>query len=116
MAPEARLVMSGGAGGELTPAADVWSFGVCIGQALLHGEYPAPLPAPGTAAALTPQPAVVAVPYPDAAIAAAEAPRALAAVYRACLSRQPAQRPRFDALVEELERAAKAFCAGQRDA
>jgi ankyrin repeat protein/serine/threonine protein kinase len=114
MAPEARLVMSGGIGGELTPAADVWSFGVCIGQALLHGEYPAPLPAPGTAAAMSPASAAL-QPYNDAAIAAAEAPRALAAIYRACLSRQPAQRPRFDALVEELERASKAFCAGQRD-
>ena len=55
------------------------------------------------------------MPYADAAIAAAEAPRALAAVYRACMARVPTQRPRFDALVEELERAAKAFCAGQRD-
>lgn len=105
MAPEARQVLAGAGGGELTPAADVWSFGVCIGQALMRGEYPAP---PGSLA-----PGSLQVqPFSPQEIGASDGPRALQAVYRACLVTLPTQRPRFDLLVEELQRAAKELCAG----
>ena len=99
MAPEARAVLLGGGGGELTPLADVWSFGVCLGTALMRGDYPAPPPTQA--------------PYPLPALGACDAPEALMAIYRLCVQPQPQARPRFDALVAELERAAKALCAGQ---
>lgn len=99
MAPEARAVLLGGGGGELTPLADVWSFGVCLGTALMRGDYPAPPPTQA--------------PYPLPALGACDAPKALMAIYRLCVQPQPQARPRFDALVAELERAAKALCAGQ---
>ena len=99
MAPEARAVLQGGGGGELTPLADVWSFGVCLGTALMRGDYPAPPPTQA--------------PYPLPALGACDSPKALMAIYRLCVQPQPQARPRFDALVAELERAAKALCAGQ---
>jgi hypothetical protein len=99
MSPEARAVLSGGGGGEISPAADVWSYGVCLGTAIMRGEYPAPPP--------------TTAPYPLPNLSACDAPRALTAVYRLCTQPQPQSRPRFEDLVRELERAAKALCAGQ---
>jgi len=46
-------------------------------------------------------------------VEAADAPAGLAALVRGCLSREPSARPRFDALLLELEAQAKAYCAGQ---
>ena len=105
LAPEARRLMAGAAGGELTPQADVYSFGVMLAQALLRGDSPTH-PAEGGGGD-------GAAPYAMDRVEAADAPAGLAALVRGCLSREPAARPRFDALLLELEAQAKAYCAGQ---
>jgi serine/threonine protein kinase len=102
LAPEARRLMAGAVGGELTPAADVYSYGVTLAQALLRGEPPA---APGDGGDGQPPYAV------ERLDSCADAPAGMARLARACLVRDPAARPRFDAILLELEAMAKAFCA-----